>query len=204
MKHAINTVIFDWGGVLIDDPTHAFISYCAEKLGVSEKDLYREHMKIEPLVQSGKMKEKEHWKRICRRLNVPKSRIPNASVWYQALSRSYHEKETVSFAKALKKKGYKLGFLSNAESAGVRWFNDHRKNYSFFDARIFSVDVKTVKPKKKIYQMMLKRLKARPEESVFIDDRIRNVKGGEDAGIRSILFKSSSQLKKDLKKLGVF
>lgn len=203
IKNKIKAVIFDWGGVLMDDPTHKVLSYCADKLGVSEQDLYREHMKIEPLIQSGKMTERKHWEKICRKLKVPKSKIPNYSIWYKGLRPAYHEKKTLSFARALKKKGYKLGFLSNAESAGIRWFNDHRKNYSFFDARIISMNVKAVKPQKKIYQMMLKRLKARPEEAVFIDDRIRNVKGGENAGIRSILFKSPGQLKKELKKLGV-
>jgi putative hydrolase of the HAD superfamily len=203
MKKPIRAVIFDWGGVLIDDPTHAVLSYCAEKLGVSEQALFKEHMKIEPLLQSGKMTEKEHWKRICRKLKVPESRIPQASIWYKGLSKDYHEKETLTFARSLKEKGYKLGFLSNAERAGVRWFNDHEKHYSFFDARIFSCNVKCVKPQKKIYNLMLKRLNAKKGEAVFIDDRIINVKGGENAGIKSILFKSPGQLKKDLKRLGV-
>ena len=201
MKNAINTIIFDWGGVLVDDPTHEIISYCADRLGVSERDLLREHMRIEPLIQSGKITEKEHWRIIFRRLRVPESGIPRNSIWYEGLRGAYHEKETLSFARALKKKGYKVGFLSNAEAPGLRWFNEHRKSYSFFDARIFSYDVRCVKPQKRIYQIMLKRLKSRPDEAVFIDDRIKNVKGGEKAGIRSILFRSPKQLKKELKRM---
>ena len=44
---------------------------------------------------------------------------------------------------------------------------------------------------------------AKPEECVFIDDRVENIEGARKLGIHGIVFENKEQLKKDLEKLGV-
>ena len=43
METRIEAVLFDWGGVLIDNPGPGLMSYCAEALGVSVEDYTRAH-----------------------------------------------------------------------------------------------------------------------------------------------------------------
>ena len=47
----IKAVIFDWGGVLIDNPALGLVAYCAEHLGVSEATFAEAHKKFEPAFQ---------------------------------------------------------------------------------------------------------------------------------------------------------
>ena len=42
----IESVIFDWGGVLIEDPTPGIMKYCSEALTVSREDYIRAHSKF--------------------------------------------------------------------------------------------------------------------------------------------------------------
>ena len=41
-------------------------------------------------------------------------------------------------------------------------------------------------------------LNTKPDEALFIDDRIENIRGAESLGIQTILFESSEQLKEKL------
>jgi len=59
-------------------------------------------------------------------------------------------------------------------------------------------DVKAIKPDPEIYQILIHKFQIIPGESVFIDDRIENVEGAQEMGIRSILFTSPKQAKTEL------
>ena len=59
------------------------------------------------------------------------------------------------------------------------------------------------KPEPEIYQKVLARIRLKPEETVFIDDVMKFVKGARAAGMHAIRFRNKKQLIKDLAKLGV-
>ena len=54
-----------------------------------------------------------------------------------------------------------------------------------------------------IYKTTLSRFNLDPEECLFIDDNLRNVKAAELLNIPSIQFKSPEQLEKELKKRSI-
>ncbi len=43
METRIEAVLFDWGGVLIENPAPGLMEYCAKALGVSVEDYVRVH-----------------------------------------------------------------------------------------------------------------------------------------------------------------
>lgn len=59
------------------------------------------------------------------------------------------------------------------------------------------------KPNKDIFEYVLEKIDAKPEECIFIDDLEVNCKGAEKLGIQSICFKNTKQLRKELTELGV-
>ena len=71
----------------------------------------------------------------------------------------------------------------------------------FFDLLIYSCDVKARKPDSKIYKIALKKLKVRPEEAVFIDDKHENVNSAKKLGIHGIIFKNNKQTINELEKI---
>lgn len=73
----------------------------------------------------------------------------------------------------------------------------------WFDGRVVSGEEKMRKPAPEFYKVLLNRYGLQPEETLFIDDNLRNVKAAEAMGIPSIRFESPGQLERELKAKGI-
>ncbi len=196
----IESVIFDWGGVLIDDPMPGLMQYCAQALGVTKEDYIRANDKFAADFQKGLICEDTFWERICAELNVPKPKAP--SLWADAFKAAYVPREDMfSLAAQLQKNGYKIALLSNTEAPAMQYF--HTLKYYMFDVLVFSCAEGTRKPEKKIYELTIQRLGSQPEQSVFIDDKPEYINGAKEAGLNTILFENINQVKNALVELGV-
>lgn len=196
----INAVIFDWGGVLIEDPTKKLISIFAEILKINKKELIPLYSKYKDAFQRGKLSEDEYWKNICNYFNINEPSI--GSLWRYALRFSYKEnKDVFSLASSLKKNRYKIGILSNTEPPSIEFFLE--QNYKIFDTIIFSCKEGYRKPEREIYEIAISNLNLSPEESVFIDDKKENLDGAQKIGIKTILFKNYIQLIYELKLISI-
>ncbi len=194
-QHRIKAIIFDWGGVLIDNPASGLLAYFANSLGVTGEALNNAFKKFAPEFQKGMISEDALWERLCSELGVQKSYNP--SLWEDAFRQVYSpKKEMFSLASHLKDRGYKVGLLSNTEMAAMNYF--HEQQYDMFDVTVFSCAEGTRKPEKRIYEIALGRLGVQPDEAVFIDDRIDFIEGSGKLGINTILFKDPDQVKIEL------
>ncbi|WNJ16350.1 HAD family phosphatase [Pontibacter sp. G13] len=73
----------------------------------------------------------------------------------------------------------------------------------WFKDTVVSGEVNMKKPDPKIYQLMLNQFKIDPNETVFLDDSMPNVKGAEAVGIKALHFESAEKLATDLRELGI-
>ena len=197
----IKAVIFDWGGVLIENPTLEMVRYIAEALGIDKDVVYAG---VEPslmnLFQKGLVTEDQVWEQVCATFGVPKPSVP--SLWKEAFRAVYRPREEMfSLASSLRKDGYKTGFLSNTEAPGMAFFLEQQ--YEMFDVTIFSCAEGTAKPESLIYEIALERLRVKPKEAIFIDDRPDFTAGAQRVGIHAILFESPDQAKRRLMLEGV-
>lgn len=191
----IQSIVFDWGGVLIDRPTPGLLHYFAEYFNTTEEKFYNIHKKYVDSFQKGILPENNYWEKMCTDLSVNKP--VEKSLWKQAFKSVYREKKDVfNLVSVLKKYGYKTGFLSNTETPAMEFFLEQK--YNMFDVLVFSCKEGFRKPEKEIYEITLRRLNTRPEETLFIDDRIENIRGAESLGIYTILFKDSKHLREKL------
>tara|TARA_B100000768_G_C11197448_1_gene340172 strand:- start:73 stop:435 length:363 start_codon:yes stop_codon:yes gene_type:complete len=111
--------------------------------------------------------------------------------------------ESVNILKKLKSKNYKLIALTNWS---FETFPVAIKRFDFlklFDGIVVSGKIKMLKPFKEIYNYTINKYELSPSECVFIDDRLSNVQGAINCGIKGIHFQSSMQLIKELKKLNI-
>lgn len=92
--------------------------------------------------------------------------------------------EVQEVLEALSKK-YRLGVISNAMPS-MDWIFDRLGIRKYFDTFILSANVSSEKPEETIYNIALEHLKARKEESIFIDDKIENIEGAERVGIKGL------------------
>ena len=86
-------------------------------------------------VARGDITEYEFWQIVCSALNINMS--STESLWGDAVEEVFNEKmEMFELIDELKRKGYKIGFLSNTEMPAVEYWkrNDYEK---YFDASVF-------------------------------------------------------------------
>ncbi|MBN2180417.1 MAG: HAD family phosphatase [Sedimentisphaerales bacterium] len=196
----IKSVIFDWGGVLIEDPAPALMKYCAQIFNVSKEKYEKAHHKFSDDFQKNLINEDTFWERISGELKVKKPAV--RSLWTDAFKASYIPREEMfNLAALLKKSGYKTALLSNTEAPSMRYF--YRLGYDMFETAVFSCDAGVIKPHRKIFELALEKLLCTPEQAVFIDDKPEFIAAAEKYGLYTILFKSIEQTKNILAEIGV-
>ena len=195
----IKAIIFDWGGVLIDETLGKMDKYCAGILGVSVESYNIARQVGFNDFARGDITEVEFWQVVCDELNIE---MPNVeSLWGDAVEEVFNEKkEMFELTEELKGKGYKIGFLSNTEMPAVEYWkkNGYEK---YFDEAVFSCVEHVAKPDREIYELICKRLEVLPEEAIFIDDKIEFIEGANAVGMGGIVFENVEQIKKELNNL---
>jgi putative hydrolase of the HAD superfamily len=200
MIKEIKAVIFDWGGVMIDDPWPGLRLYCASKLKVTPDAFEEAFNKYMDGFQTNAVSEDKFWELISGELNVEK---PTArSLWKEAFRTVYKPKqEMFLLAESLQKSGCKTVLLSNTEIPVMNFFLEQK--YNCFDIQVFSCAEGIRKPSKKIYEETVKKLGCKPQETIFIDDKPQMIEGAKKARLNTILFESVEQVKKELINFGL-
>jgi putative hydrolase of the HAD superfamily len=194
----IKGVIFDLGGVLVDNPASDMRSYISNKLGISEKAFIERSSLLVSDFQKGLISEEEFWQKVTQRL-VLREKLPN-SLWKEAIMSVFSPKEEMlSLISDLQKLGIKIGILSNTEVPVVKYLQEI--DFCSFDVAVYSCLEKTCKPERSIYLLTIERFGLKPNELVFIDDAMENVIAGQSIGLNCILFKTSDQVRADLMNL---
>jgi len=101
------------------------------------------------------------------------------------------------------KKEYKLYALTNWSAETFPWALDNFDFLHWFEGIVVSGQEKTRKPFSDIYEILFRRYEIKRENALFIDDNIKNVRGAEAVGLKTIQFHSPEQLRLELKALGV-
>ena len=201
---AINTIIFDLGGVLIDwNPKYV---YDEKYFDSEEKRLYF----FENICTSEWNEEQDAGRSIVDATQMLVKQFPE---WEPAIRDFYGRwtdmlkseiPETVKILKQLNESGkYRLYALTNWQEG---LFDIALVRYNFlhwFEGIVVSGIEKTRKPFPEFYKILLNRYNIKPHEALFTDDNMRNVKAAEELGITSIHFESPSQFLKDIKAMGL-
>ena len=200
---AISTVIFDLGGVLIDwNPRYVY------------RTIFDSEEKIDWFFETICTSDWNEMQDEGRSLQEATEELVKQHPGYEQEIRAFYGRweemlggpiaETVEVFRQLKASGkYKLYALTNwsAETFPVAL-----QRYDFlgwFDGIVMSGEERCRKPYPKFYQLLLDRYDVKPQEAVFIDDNLRNVKAAEEIGIKTIHFQSGVMLREQLKELGV-
>ena len=188
-------VIFDWGGVLIENPTEGILQYSREILGIGSGCMLAAYRKLIPYFQEDKISEEEFWKGVRRRTGAKGTMT--GSLWLEAFEKSYVEKTDVfTLARELHEKGCRTGILSNTEKS-ARPFME-RETYRIFDPIVLSWEVGSSKPQRRIFEVLIETLALEPSEILLIDDVEANITAARDLGMQGLLFTNAQTLRRDL------
>ena len=201
--NSIKNIIFDLGGVLIDWNPH----YMYKKIipNNEERTWFIDN------ICTLDWNEKQDGGRTIKEavdelISIYPEHKENIIVYYDRWEEMLNGpiKGTVDIFKRIKEnKEFKTYALTNWSA---ETFPRALQLYNFlhwFDGRVVSGEEKTRKPHKEIYDIILNRFNLLPEETIFIDDNLRNIKAAEDFGIKSIHFTSPESLNLELIKLNI-
>jgi 2-haloacid dehalogenase len=204
MKNAIETIIFDLGGVLIDwNPEYVFREIMPDE--EERRFFFREVCTHDWNIQQDAGRP------------LAEATEERVQLWpqYEAEIRAYYGRweemlggpieETVELLHQLHGRGeHRLYALTNWSH---ETFPVARERYDFlqlFGGIVVSGEEKLVKPDPRIYHLLFERYAVNPAQAVFIDDNRHNVEAARELGLEAIHFQSPGQLKGELQGLGVY
>ena len=196
----VQALVFDWGGVLIEDPAPGLMRYCADYLRVRVGDLEAAFACFGADLQIGAIDEGALWEGICRTLSCQAPRV--ASLWGTAFRAIYRPRPAMfALAARLQHQGIHTAILSNTEKVVREYFQE--QHYTMFDAEVFSCDEGVAKPAPILYERTLERLGVAAAATVFLDDRPEFVQGACHVGMRGIQFQGVQACLAALHSLGL-
>jgi len=196
---ALRAVVFDYGMVLTgpqDPEAHAALLRITglpldrfESLYWADRHAYDE----------GKLTGLAFWQKFLREAGLPPNQAmaEELNLW-DARMWTTENPAMLSWQLALKQRGLLTGILSNM---GDNVLDNMKRTFDWlprFDVLVWSYQLLLAKPDPAIYHYLLKELGTRPEETLFIDDRLVNVEAAQALGIKSLEFTTVDHLRADL------
>ncbi len=186
----IKAVIFDFFGVLADHDSTSFRkAYFAND---AQKDAEAQRLNDE--LGRGDLGYDDFIDRLAKLGGVSREQVLVYTEDYQP------NQQLLDYIRRDLKPSYKVGIISNA---GQDWVLKiiGEENLKLFDDVILSYKVRMIKPDPEIYELSVKNLGVKPQESVFIDDILRYCQGAEHVGMNTVWYQNFSGFKSELESI---
>jgi putative hydrolase of the HAD superfamily len=199
---SVKAVAFDYGGVISLPQDENVMRDLASLAGIGADLMRRIYWDNRQIYDRGLVSGGEYFKNILADVGIfPDGAVLEEMVRRDVQSWSAVNAETERLMRDIQKAGLKVGILSNM----VQPFLDIvRKTLPVFlipDGSIYSCEVDTVKPERKIYELLLSALDCTAGELVFFDDTEINVAAAEKLGIHAFLWRDPAAARRELEVL---
>jgi 2-haloacid dehalogenase len=200
----VKNIIFDLGGVLIDwNPEYVY-------LDVFNGDRKKMQWFFDDICTMDWNENQDAGYPLAQATEDRVALFPQYEEWIRMYYGRWEEMlgdaiaPTVSILQQLvKDPHYRVVALTNWSAETFPIALDRFEFLQWFEGIIVSGAEKTRKPFAEIYQLALDRFQMQAEESLFIDDNLRNIEGAKALGIHGYHFTTPQQLQEDLLKEGV-
>jgi putative hydrolase of the HAD superfamily len=196
----IRTLFWDVGGVLLTNAwDHEERERATEKFQLEKADFEARHKEAVTAFEEGKITLDQY---LDRTVFYQPRKFSKEEFKAFMFSLSKPKPGVLEFARSLSSKC--LMATINNESRELNEYRIRQFNLTqIFDLFVSSCFVGIRKPDEKIYRLALDLIQRSPEECCFIDDRPVNIDAAAKVGLRTVLMRDLTQLKKDLQSLGV-
>jgi putative hydrolase of the HAD superfamily len=202
----IKAIIFDLGGVVVDlDFSNFYNSIITQSpLNKPQTPIMLEFFRQSDIYHQGNMTDDEFYQLACDLLQVC---MVDKVEFFKAFNSiiSGINLDVVELIKKIRDSHqYKLIALSNVNSS--HWDFILEKNWDFldcFEELILSHEIHLIKPDPKVFEYAIQKAKCKPEEIVFIDDGLNNIRSAKQLGIIGIKYINLDELIEELKNLKI-
>ncbi|MHA2326151.1 MAG: HAD family hydrolase, partial [Promethearchaeota archaeon] len=201
---AIKAIIFDLGGVVVNLDFSIFYNSIIGQspLNKPQTPIILEFFRQSDIYHQGLIRDADFYQMACDLLQVCELSQESFFNAFNSIISGFNPK-VVDLLEELSKIGkFKLLCLSNVNSS--HWDYLLKKNWGFikyFDELVLSHEIHMTKPDKNIFEYTIKKAKCKPDEIVFVDDGLNNIRSAREIGIIGIEFTNVKDLREDFKKL---
>ncbi len=200
----IKYILIDFGGTFFTHGTSIAIGEFSDILGISitkaTSVLRSDASPLAVAYRLGKINGKTFWDETKRKLRIDSKTAKRLEdVWHSCFRPNKGMKNLV---KRLGEK-YQVFVISGNTPDRIKYL---KKKYSLdklFHGFFFSFDCGVTKPNPQFLKIVLKKLKAEPQQCLLIDDSKEFNGVAKRLGIKGIVFKNAAQLTRDLRRQGI-
>lgn len=201
----IKSIVFDLGGVLVD----LDLKKCQETF-VNVLGFTKIYELLDPCHQKGFYSDLEEGKITPDQFRTMVLRDSRPACKAEDVDRCMYsllvgmDKSKVSLIEELAKK-YELYILSNNNPISMTRchavFDEAGLDYRrLIKTEFISCEMKMLKPSLEIFNEVVRRIGVQPQEIMFIDDSLPNVKAAESAGLRGVHYIQGTDLKESIER----
>jgi len=193
-------LVYDLSGVFFNNGLKISVKKISEEFSLNPENIeFVLNGSFAEKYRTGLIESEEFWKSAKEYLNVDDIEKIK-SIFFE----SYHPyEESVKLLKLLRENKITLTYLSNSPKDRTEFLDKKYNFISLFDYGLCSFEAHTWKPDKEIYQKFLEKFNLNPEDTIYIDDREKNLKPAKELGMGTIFFKDIEQFKIALKEAGI-
>lgn len=191
----VDGIIFDYGGVLVENQTEDDHARMARIAGLSQEQFSERYWAEREDYDQGLISNVDYWTAVTSngRDVISEKQIDDLTE-YDTVSWMRYDQPMWNWIQELKAAGKRVAMLSNMPLELGQALRARSDRLEIFDHVTLSYEARSVKPQPAIYEECLEGLGTEPGRTLFLDDRISNVQGAELLGIRALQFTSRDEV----------
>ncbi|MGA7409013.1 MAG: HAD family phosphatase [Bryobacteraceae bacterium] len=195
LVNGVAGVIFDYGGVLVAHQSKEDVESLASIAGIPV-DLFNQlYWAQRAAYDRGDIEGLEYWRHLG---SAAGKKLDDATIhslighdsaaWMKFYGAMY------DFVDELRAEGKRVAVLSNMPKDLGLAIKFEGFGFRSFDHVTLSYEVRSAKPDAAIYRRCLEGIRTAPEDTLFLDDRIENIRAAQTLGIQAIQFTTPDEM----------
>lgn len=198
----IDTIVFDLGNVILPFDFEKFVNGFSDKSPMSSEDIRKFIFEkgLKKKADKGEIGKFDFFKTVKEGLKIDFEFPEFKKIWCEIFTEDF---QVIKLIRSLNLKGLHLILFSDTDELHYEYFSNRFDILKYFDDVILSFEIKHIKTEKESLLYLENRLKSKPENSIFIDDKKENLTLAKERGINCILYSNYDALLKELERYGV-
>ena len=195
----LKAVIFDFGGVMADEGFKEGLKTIGIKNRLDPDNFFKtaEELIYQTDYIIGRTDESTFWNTLREKTGVTET---DEELREEILKRFALRTKMINLVKKLKSSGLATAILSD-QTNWLDEINQKQLFYHHFDYIFNSFTLKKSKKDPSIFRDTCYAIGFKPEEVLFVDDNIENIKRALSAGLKVVHFKNMDDFERELKKI---
>ena len=198
----INSIFFDFDGVLTTEESGSLATskFLQQRTGVNYKIIHNSYKEIFQRIDIKKnVVTEKNWKKVCKKIDIE---IPFEILKY-AIAHPPKNDKMINLIYQLKHR-YKIGLITDNSEERVALLKETYQLEKLFKTITVSATVGALKTEQKIFKTAIAELGVNANESIFIDNRKKNLTIPKQMGFKTYLYNHEFVTIFDLKKILAF